>query len=82
MRFDGIGRQTDQFDAALGEFGFEFCEGAQLGGADWSVIFGMREEDSPLVTDPFMEVNGSCSGLCLEIRGDRAKTKAVENVRM
>lgn len=41
----------------------------------------MREEDSPLVADPFMEVNGSCSRLCFEVGGDGPKAKAVKIVR-
>ena len=41
MAFDGVGRQANQLDSTLGEFGLEFRECAQLGGADGGVILGM-----------------------------------------
>ena len=34
MRFDGVGGETDQLDATLGELRLELCECAELGGAD------------------------------------------------
>ena len=43
MGFNGVGRQTDQLDAALGELGLELCKGAELGGADGGVVFWVGE---------------------------------------
>ena len=41
MRLDCVCRETDQFDAAFGELRFQFGEGAEFGGAYWSVVLGM-----------------------------------------
>jgi hypothetical protein len=70
VRLDGVGRESDQLDAALGELGLELGEGAELGGADGSVVFGVGEEDHPIVADEFMEIDGTVGGLGLEIGGD------------
>ena len=70
MGFDGVGRQADQLDAALGELGLELGKGAQLGGADRGVVLGMGEKDSPAITDKLMEVNRAFGGLGLEIGCD------------
>lgn len=69
MAFDGVGTQSNQFDASLGEFWLELCEGTEFGGADWGVIFGVGEEDYPVVTDELMEVDGTVGGFGFEVRG-------------
>lgn len=82
MRFDGVCRQTDQLDASLGELGLELCESAQLGGADWSVVLGMGEENSPLIANPVVEINGAIGGFRLEIGGSGAQSKSCYSVNM
>lgn len=75
VRVDGVGREADQLDAALGELGLQLGEGAQLGGADGSEILGVREEDNPVVANELVEVNGTLGGLGLEVGGLRAQTE-------
>lgn len=70
VRLNGVGRETDQLDATLGELWLELCEGAELGGADWSVVLWVREENNPLVADELVEVNWALSGLGLEVGGN------------
>jgi hypothetical protein len=43
MAVDGVGRETNELDAALGELGLELSESTQLGGADRCVILGVGE---------------------------------------
>jgi hypothetical protein len=70
MRFDRVGGQTDQLDAPLVEFWLVFCKRCKLGGADGSVIFWMRKQDDPVVTDKFVKVDHTVGGLGFEIWGD------------
>lgn len=80
VRVDGVGAQADQLDVALGEFGLEFREGAQLGGADGGVIFRVREENDPGVADEFVEVNGAVGGVCLKVGRGGAEAEALVGV--
>lgn len=75
MAVDGVGREADQLDAPLGEFGFQFRERAQLGGADGRVVLGVREEDDPLVSDELVEINGAVGRVGLKIRGGGAQAQ-------
>ena len=77
VRVDGVGAQADQLDVALCEFGLEFCEGAQLGGADGGVIFRVREENGPGIADEFVEVNGAIGGVGLEVGRGGAEAEAL-----
>ena len=47
MALDGVGAQADELDVPLRELGLELREGAELGGADGRVVFGVGEEDDP-----------------------------------
>ena len=78
VRLNGVGRETNQLDSALCEFGLEFGKGAELGGADGGVIFGVGEEDNPLVADELVEVDGTSGGLGLEVGGDGTQSEAGE----
>ena len=77
VRVDGVGAQADQLDVALCEFGLEFREGAQLGGADGGVIFRVREENGPGIADEFVEVNGAIGGVGLEVGRGGAEAEAL-----
>ena len=77
VRVDGVGAQADQLDVALGEFGLEFREGAQLGRADRGVVFGVREENDPGIADEFVEVNGAVGGVGLEVGRSGAEAEAM-----
>lgn len=66
---DGVGREANQLDAALGELGLELGKGAELGGADGGVVLGVGEEDDPAVADELVEVNLALGGLGLEVGG-------------
>lgn len=72
---DGVGRQADELDAALGELGLQLGKGAQLGGADGSEVLGVGEEDDPVVADELVEVNGALGGVGLEVGGFGAQTE-------
>lgn len=70
---DGVGRETNQLGSTLGELWLELREGTELGGADGSVVLGVREEDNPLVANPLVEVDGALGGLGLEVGGNCAQ---------
>jgi hypothetical protein len=76
MRLDGVSRETDQLDSTLSELRLELGESTELGGADWGVIFWMREEDNPLVTDELVEVDWAVGGLGLEVGCDGTQAEA------
>ena len=78
VRFDRVGRQTDQLDATLGELGLELCECAELGGADGSIVFGMGEEDDPVIANEVVEVDGAGGGLSLEVWCDGSQSETAE----
>jgi len=71
----GVGRETDELDAALGELGLELGEGAELGGTDGGVVLGVGEEDDPVVTDELVEVDRTGGGFGLEVGGDAAQAE-------
>ena len=57
MALNSVGAQTDELDVALGELGLELREGTQLGGADWSVVLRVGEQDDPLVANEVVELD-------------------------
>jgi hypothetical protein len=77
VRLNVVGAQTDELDTASSELGLELGEGAELGGADGGEVIGVGEEDSPLVTDELVEVDGTVGGLGIEVRGSGTQTEAV-----
>ena len=81
MRIHRIGREANQLDAALGELGFQLRKCAEFGRANRGVVFGVGEEDDPVVANELMEVDGAGSGVGLEVRGNRAKTKSTTCIR-
>ncbi len=78
MAAEGVGREANQLDAALGELGLEAGHLAELGGAHGSVVLGVREKDGPLVADELMEVDGTRGGVGLEVGGNGAQAEAVK----
>jgi hypothetical protein len=74
---DGVRGEADELRATLGELGLELREGAELGGADGSVVLRMREEDHPLVADELVEVDWALGGLGLEVWGGAAQTERI-----
>lgn len=81
MGFNCVSGQTNQLDASFGEFGFELRECAELGRANWGIIFGMREQDGPVIVNPFMEVDRACRGFRFEIGGNGTQAKSAHNVK-
>jgi hypothetical protein len=49
--------EADHLHAPSIEFRLQFRKCTKLGGADWSVICGMREKDSPFAVDELVEVD-------------------------
>jgi hypothetical protein len=76
VRFNSVGRETDQLDTTLGELGLKLCEGAELGGADGRVVFGVGEQDNPVVADELVEVNRALGGLGLEVGCNGSQAEA------
>ena len=71
MAVNGVGRQADQLDSSSREFWLKFCECAELGGADRREIFWVGEQDYPFVANELVEVDGTLSGLGIEVGSDR-----------
>lgn len=80
MALDSVCAQADELDTPLGELGLELGEGAELGGADGSVVLGVGEEDDPAITNELVEVNGTTGGLSLEVGGNAAETEGLRTV--
>lgn len=78
--FDTVGTEANQLNTTCGELGLQLGEGTELGGTDGSKVIGVGEEDSPLVTDKVMEVNGTVGGIGIEVRGNGAQTKTRRRV--
>ena len=76
---EGVGRETDQLDAALLELGLKASHLTELGGADGGVVLGVGEEDDPVVANELVEVNGTLGGVSLEVGGDGAQAEAVSS---
>lgn len=72
---NSVGRETNQLDTTLGELRLKLGKGAELSGADGSVVLRVREENDPVVADELVEVNLALCGLGLEVGGGRAQTK-------
>jgi hypothetical protein len=70
VRFDGVGRETDQLDTTLCEFWLKLCESSELSGANWSIIFGVGEENNPVVANELMKIDWAIGGLGLEVWGN------------
>ena len=56
VAFDGVDGEADDLCAALRELLFEAGDSTEFGGADGGEVLGVREENGPAVSDPFMEV--------------------------
>lgn len=78
VRLDRIGGQADQLDAALGELGLVLGQICQFGGADRGVVFGVGEEDDPVVADPLIEVDTTDGSVGLEVGGFGSQAESVD----
>lgn len=75
---EGVGRETNQLDATLGELRLELGESAQLSGADGGVVLGVGEENDPVVANELVEVDGTSGGVGLEVGGSGAQAEALQ----
>lgn len=73
--FEAIGRNSNEFNIALSKVTSAASDLAELSGADGCKVSGMREENRPRVTNPFVELDRSSSSLCFKIRGDISEAK-------
>lgn len=78
MVVDCVGADADELDTSLGKLRLELCEGSELGRADWSVIFWVREENGPLVANELMEVDRALSGFGVEVWSSVAKAERLD----
>lgn len=64
MFLESVGGDTDDFYVAVSEIGPTSGDFSKFGGANGGEITRMGEEDSPGVTNPFVEFNGPsrCNG--------------------
>src|SRR2546427_12512860 len=76
----GIDAESDDLGVPLVELGLETGHVAELSGANGREVLRMREEDCPLVADPFVEVDLPLRGLSGEIR--RLVSYAYGHVRL
>ena len=67
MIVHGIDRNSDQLDTALVELMFHLGHGAELRGAYWCEVLGMREEHHPGALDIIVEPDPAFGGVGLEI---------------
>lgn len=67
MALNRVGRKANELHATPGELRLEFCECTELSSANRGVIFRVREQDYPVVANEFMEVDGTGSGLGVEV---------------
>ena len=65
--FGGIDAESDKLRIAALKLRFHFGEGSDLGGAYWAKGFSMREQNGPTVSEPFMKIDFSLSGLRREV---------------
>ncbi len=72
VAINSVGRQADQLDSSSCKFWLEFRERAELGGADWCEVLWVGEKDDPFVADEIVEVDGTLSGLSIEVGSDSA----------
>jgi len=75
MALNSVCRQSDQLYTSLCELRLELGESTEFGGADRSIIFWVREEDDPSVTNEFVEIDRTLSGFGLEVWGDGTETE-------
>jgi hypothetical protein len=62
-----ICRETNQLDTTFGKLGLQLRKGAELGGADGSVVLRVGEEHNPTVADELVKVNGAIGGFGLKV---------------
>ena len=67
VRLDRIDRETDDLDIAFLEFRLDLGDVAELSGANRGEVLRVREEHTPAVSKPLVEVNRAQSGLGGEI---------------
>src|ERR1051326_3774745 len=63
-----INAQPDNFAVALGKLRLQARHVAQLRGANWREVLGVRKQDRPAVADPFMKVDFALCGFSAEVR--------------
>lgn len=75
VALDCVGGQTNQLDATLCEFRLELGKSAQFGGTNWCVVLGVAEEDDPVVTNEFVEVDVAVCCLGVEVGGSATQAE-------
>jgi hypothetical protein len=80
VALNSVCAQADKLGVPLGELRLKLSESAELGGADWGIVLRVREQDDPVVTNELVEVNGTASGLSLEVRRGGAEAEGLRTV--
>src|ERR1700761_6246794 len=72
---DRVHAKADDLGTTPGEVVLQIRHRAKLGGTHWRKVLWMREENCPIVANPFMEVNRAMSRFCNEIRSNIVDTE-------
>ena len=75
MVLEGVGRETYDLDIALLEVLVAAGDFSELSGADGGEVAWVREEDTPGVTEPIVELDVTRSGVSFEVGGNITKTQ-------
>ena len=75
MIFDRVNAQPDHLCATLCKLAFQSGYRAKLCRTNRSKVLRVREENRPVVADPFVEADRAVSGLCCEIRSNIIDTE-------
>lgn len=75
VALNGVCRQSNQLDTSFCELRLELGESTEFGSADRSVIFWVGEEDNPLITNEFVEIDRALGGIGLEVWGNGTETE-------
>lgn len=72
---EAVGGDSDDFDVARGKVFGSACNLAELGRADGREVARVREQDSPRVANPLVELDRTGGCLGFEVRGDVTEAK-------
>jgi hypothetical protein len=76
MALDRIDAEPDHFGATISELFLETSDSTKFGGADWGEVFGVREENSPIVPNPLVEADWALGRFRCEIWSDVVDAKS------
>jgi hypothetical protein len=76
VAFGVVGTETNQLSVTRGELRLKLGESTEFSGANGREIVRVTKQDSPLVANELVEVDGAVGSVGVEIGGCGAKTEA------